>query len=184
MPGIHGIAWRLGWKSLRTMAFDAKYRNGTWHCTVEEGDLLPVIEKYAATGKILALGCGTGRLATFLKPGFESFVGVDLSPEAIATASQLANERVRFEVGDMTTYECRQTFDVILFAESIYYVNARLREKLLRRLSQSLSPQGKIVVSISHPQRCTDIIEMIRREFRVAVDLGPPENARQVMAFH
>lgn len=182
--GIHGIASRLGWKSLRAMAFDEKYRNGTWNFATEDADLLCLIEKYAAKGNILALGCGAARLVGILKPGsFESFVGVDLSPEAIAQANKMASDRVRFEVGDMTTYECQRRFEIILFAESIYYVNARSREKLLRRLRESLAPEGRIIVSIAHPHRYVDIIEMIRRGFRVDVDIGPPENGRQVLAF-
>jgi SAM-dependent methyltransferase len=184
MRGIHGIAVRLGWKSLRSMAFDEKYRNGAWNFSGEDSDLMRLIETYAAKGNILALGCGTAQLVSFLKPdSFESFLGVDLSPEAIAQANQRASDRVKFEVGDMTEFQCRRRFEVILFPDSIYYVNARSREKLLRRMRESLSPGGRVIVAIAQPQRYADILGMIRRKFKVDVDMVRPANGGHLLAF-
>ena len=184
LRGIHGIATRLGWKSLRALAFDEKYRNGAWNFSAEDSDLMRVIETYAAKGNILALGCGTARQVSSLKPGsFESFVGVDLSPEAIAQANKRAGDRVRFEVGDMTKYQCRRRFEVILFPDSIYYVNAWSRGKLLRRMRESLSPGGRIIITIAQPQRYADILNMIRQDFKVDVDMARPANGGHLLAF-
>jgi len=182
--GIHGIATRLGWRSLRAMAFDEKYRNGSWNFSSEDSDLVRLIETYAAKGNILALGCGTALVVCFLNPGsFESFVGVDLSPEAIAQARQRESDRVRFEVGEMTKYQCCRLFDVILFPDSIYYVNARSRKNLLIRMRASLSPAGRIVVTIAQPNRYADILDMIRRNFKMDVDMVRPVNGGHLLAF-
>jgi SAM-dependent methyltransferase len=182
--GVHGIAARLGWKSLRALAFDEKYRNGDWNFSAKDTDLLDLLGKYAAQGNILALGCGTARLVSYLKPGsFQSFVGVDLSPVAIGQASRQANDRVSFKVGDMTKYECDRLFEVILFPESIYYVKAQSRKKLLLRMRDSLSPGGRIIVSIAQPQRYGEILSLIRRDFKVDVDQDRPGGGGRLLAF-
>jgi SAM-dependent methyltransferase len=184
MRGIHGIAARLGWKSLRAMAFDEKYRNGDWNFVGEDSELARLIEIFATKGHILALGCGTARLAGSLKPGsFESFVGVDLSREAIAQANQQAGERVQFEVGDMTTYEFKHRYAVILFPDSIYYINAREREKLLGRARASLTSGGRIIVSIAQPQRYAEILNQIRQDFKMDVDKPRTGGAGHLLAF-
>ena len=77
-----------------TVAFlDEKYRNGDWNFSTEDSDLMHLIETYATNGNILALGCGTARIVSFLKPGsFESFVGVDLLARSHRAGEQASKQ--------------------------------------------------------------------------------------------
>ncbi|MEM9822882.1 MAG: class I SAM-dependent methyltransferase [Bacteroidota bacterium] len=66
-----------------------------------------VFQKYlTTTDHILDLGCGTGRTTFGLyKLGFHNILGVDLTPEMIASAQQLTHHfqsNIPFEVGDAT----------------------------------------------------------------------------------
>src|SRR5262249_9539212 len=93
------------------------------------------------------------------------FCGIDISVEAIARADRHRDARIQFQVADVLTYECQRNFDVILFSESIYYIQASRREGLLRRLALNLNPEGCFIVTLSDPDRYADIIRMIKQNF-------------------
>src|ERR1700728_4624516 len=100
LRGIHYFATRFGWRSLRRISFDEKFRKGDWIFAGENPDLVQLVEKYSSNGHILALGCGTASIAGALNPqSFQSFLGLDLSVEAIARACKYANDKIRFECG-------------------------------------------------------------------------------------
>lgn len=183
-PGIHLLASRYGWRGLRQLSFDAKYQTGQWVFSDENPDLVRLIEKYACNGRILILGCGTAPIARALKPdSFESLLGVDLSVEAIQLASKYASNKIQFECGDMVKYHNGQSYDVILFPDSIYYAQWFLRKSLLRRWSQHLTPTGRVIVSIAQPVRYAAILKMARRNFEVDVDRALESSRGHVMVF-
>jgi SAM-dependent methyltransferase len=185
VPGIQYLATRFGSASLRRWSFDEKFRSGHWSFTsAPSSELVQVVERYAQGGHILMLGCGGGAIAGALRPdSFASFLGVDLSPEAVSRAGRHANHKVRFQVGDMLQFECEQKFDVILFSESLYYLRPRQRRPLLARVAQALTPSGQIVVTIAQPQRFADILRMIRRDFDVAEDRNLAGSPRHLLVF-
>jgi trans-aconitate methyltransferase len=183
--GVHWLASRFGGVRLRRLSFDAKFRNGTWDFQNESPSLVRLVEQYSGGGHILVLGCGACPIASALPvSSYTSLLGVDLSPEAVALASSRHNlPNVRFEVHEMREFQCAQLYDVILFSDSLYYVQRSLREKLLRRLSRHLSPNGHIVVAIAEPQRYAPILEMIRANFQVDVDGPLKHEQRHVLVF-
>ena len=169
--GVHYLATRFGNTWMRSLSFDGKFDRGLWVFSDENPDFLELVERFSARGHILALGCGTASVADKLKPeSFRSFLGVDLSTEAIRRANERANEKIRFEVGDMLKHRCERPYDVILFSNSLNYVNWGGRKRFLRRLTQSLTSGGRIVVSLAQPKRYAGLLKMIRRAFVVDVD--------------
>ena len=182
--GIHWLATRFGWKSLRSLSFDEKFRSGDWKFSNETPALVQLVEKYSSQGHILVLGCGAAPIAGVLNPNsYETFLGIDLSQEAINIASRQTTEKVRFEIGDMVKHQCSRSYDVILFSDCLYYAPFFLRKRLLLRMSQSLTPTGKIIVVLAHPAKYTSMISMIRRNFAIEVDGILEGTTRAVLVF-
>lgn len=182
--GVHWLATRFGWKSLRKLSFDEKFRSGDWNFSIETPDLVHLVENYASQGHILVLGCGAAPIAGALNPNsYETFLGVDLSEEAINIANQYTTEKVRFEIGNMVKHQCCRKYDVILFSDCLYYVPFFFQKGLLKRMSQSLTTSGKIIVVLAHPEKFANIIRMIRRNFTIELDRTLDETERQVLVF-
>ena len=182
--GIHWLATRFGWRQLRSLSFDERYKSGTWNFSGESAELVHLVESYCDGGDLLMLGCGRAGIVGCMKPGmFRSFVGVDLSPEAIAVASKQSNDQVRFEVGDMENHVCAQRYDVILFADSLYYVSRFRRKRFLQTVRRQLTDRGVIIVAIAQPGRYACILEMIRRNFSIDLDRPLEAGNRHVIIF-
>jgi trans-aconitate methyltransferase len=185
MPVLHYIGTRFGAKAVKKKCFDEKYRNGEWkfenNC---EPELVSVIEKYSRGGGILMLGCGPASVARILVPKVcSSFLGVDISLEAITRAQLQQAENIRFELGDFVKAEYSGRYDIILFSESLYYVNPLARRALLARLAGNLNEKGWIIVTIAQPLRYHGIIDMIRRHFNVVEDRRFDNSSRHLVVF-
>lgn len=92
---------------------------------------------------VVDLGCGPGNLTALLAdrwPG-ASVVGVDSSPEMIAAAT---DERIRFEVGDLRSWEGRA--DVLVSNATLQWVPGHL--DLLPRLVASVAPGGWLAFQV------------------------------------
>jgi 2-polyprenyl-6-hydroxyphenyl methylase/3-demethylubiquinone-9 3-methyltransferase len=184
-PGAHYLLTRFGGAALRKKCFDEKYLSGDWDFAGNpDSALAVVVEKYAAGGHILILGCGSASMVGGLSPNsFQTLLGIDISPEAVKRASRQKSEAVRFEVGDISKYKCGRKYDVILFSESIYYVNPLRRKRLLKYLADNLTGQGRIIVTIAQPERYAGILKMIRRNFQVAEDRNFQDSPRRLLVF-
>jgi trans-aconitate methyltransferase len=172
LPFIHYFATRMPGGRIRSLSFDEKYRSGQWNFVADtQSELVSVLKNYACNSHILILGCGTASITGVLEPSkYASILGIDLSSVAISKAMQYANEKVHFEVGDMLDYEPNQKCSVILFSESLYYVSTRHRMPLLRRLSQHLTVDGCLIVTISQPDRYARLLKAIRTNFQTMED--------------
>jgi SAM-dependent methyltransferase len=150
---------------------DAQYRAGYWQHLDSLAELAPcmVIAGYVqhlfAAPRVLDIGCGHGRLCRILAHfGVESYLGVDLSPEAIEQARARPVEGARFEVGDLETWTPAETFDVMVFQDSIYYASQPAAQLL--RYSEALTAQGVVVVSMFRYSNNAMIWRRIDRSFR------------------
>jgi SAM-dependent methyltransferase len=96
---------------------------------------------------ILDIGCGHGSLAAMLGGvGYESYVGVDFSESAIATArTRTGLPHCEFFAADGERYEPTRTFDTLVFNESLYLFDQP--HLLLRRYKRHLEPGGRVIVS-------------------------------------
>ncbi len=180
LPGLHYFATRVLGGRIRSWSFDERYRSGRWsYATNRASELVSVLENHAANGRILMLGCGTASIAGALDPArYESILGIDISSVAIAKAREHANDRIRFEVGDMLSCRPMHTYEVVLFSESLNYVRWWQRKGLLQRLGRHLAPNGCFIVTISQPNRYARLLAMIRNNFAVLED-RPFQNSRR-----
>jgi ubiquinone/menaquinone biosynthesis C-methylase UbiE len=102
--------------------------------------------------KVLDAGCGTGYGLTILKDaGATRIVGVDISAEAVATASKAGDgERVEVVQGDVAALPFADgEFDLVVCFEVIEHVEDR--DTVLDELSRVLGPEG--ILCISTPNR-------------------------------
>jgi len=138
--------------------------------------LIGYVRTLAAAPAILDIGCGVGILREMLdSTDFTSYVGVDVSAEAIKSASRLADKRTRFTVGDATTIDLPRA-DVIVLNEIIYY--APSPHALLERVASVARPGGLVLTSIwRHPGDET-LWRLLDREFRLvaACQIGAEMN--------
>jgi 2-polyprenyl-6-hydroxyphenyl methylase/3-demethylubiquinone-9 3-methyltransferase len=100
---------------------------------------------------VLELGCGQGPLARLLAQlGMASYLGVDLSDEAVRQAEMLAIPNAEFHAADFELWQTDRTFDIVVFSESLYY--ARTPLETFCRYARLLRPGGAFVVSmINYP---------------------------------
>ena len=80
---------------------------------------------------------------------FDTYLGLDLSAEAVKSASRLSDGRTDFMVGDAMEIDLPPT-DVVVVNEMLYYM--RSPRTLLERVASVLRPGGIVLTSIwRHP---------------------------------
>jgi len=143
---VRGVIQRYGSNAVKRRLWNAEFSSGRWSGLENmEGDCLyPTLEKYSRGKAILDLGCGPGATAAEIR-GYGSYTGVDISEVAIAKA-QARNPLCDFAVSNIESYRPRREYDVILFADSLYYV-ARIPD-VLHRYSAYLRPSGVFIARI------------------------------------
>jgi trans-aconitate methyltransferase len=160
------------------------YRSNKWQFNEANNEIIALVEKHAANGSILMLGCGTATILNYLNHDqFSYFCGIDISPEAIARANTHISDKINFEVADILGYKCNRDFDVILFSESLYYVPAARHEELLNNLCLSLAPNGCIIVTLSDPERYANIVELVEQKFCCLQNAKLRSSSRRVLVF-
>jgi 2-polyprenyl-3-methyl-5-hydroxy-6-metoxy-1,4-benzoquinol methylase len=92
--------------------------------------------------RVLEIGSGLGGLLAALKPS--RGLGIDLSGMMVKQASRRHPE-LEFRVADIETFECKETFDVIVMADVIGHLVDI--EAALRRLQQNCTPETRVIVS-------------------------------------
>jgi SAM-dependent methyltransferase len=183
--GVLYFLTRYAGSAMRRCSFNQYYKSGRWDYLDSDHseEMVKVVEKYANRGRILDMGCGPGILASLLNPGsFEYYRGVDASSEAIALARKRAGEKVHFDIGDIQSYECEDSFDLIVFEESLYYVPF-FRHRLLKYYAKRLRLKGLFIVTVADPARFAGMIRMIRRNFQVLEDRYFQESRRLLLVF-
>lgn len=140
--------------------------------------LLAAYQKALKPGAaVLDVGCGDGIFRAHLhSDAFTSYVGIDF-PEAIARAATRADDRSSFAASDMRAYAPAGRFDVIVFNESLYYVDDPLGE--LRRYTGFLRPGGVFLVSMHRKPKSEKIWTDIAREFMM-IDRVTMANAKGI----
>ncbi|MDP1834058.1 MAG: class I SAM-dependent methyltransferase [Candidatus Moranbacteria bacterium] len=93
-------------------------------------------------GRILDLGCGTGRLAGYMQAkGFE-VVGVDLSEKMLEIAKR-KHPGIGFILADMRELELEEkSFDAVCLAYSIFHFEKPEAREILKKANVFLRPGG------------------------------------------
>lgn len=131
------------------------------------------------------MGCGGASVLEGLEAeGLNSAIGVDISAEAIRIASRYISSKVSLVQANMIDFLCTRLYDVILFAESLYYVPERIQKSFLRGLTQQLKPNGVVIVTFAQPKRYVAILKRIRRNFVIVEDRVLTGSHQHLIAFH
>ncbi len=98
--------------------------------------------------QVVDLGCGPGQLTASLTHRWPSasVLGLDSSPEMIAKASELASDRVSFQVQDLRSWRSDRPVDVVVSNATLQWVPEH--RSLLPRLVESLSPGGWLAFQV------------------------------------
>ncbi|GAB3168204.1 class I SAM-dependent methyltransferase [Telluribacter humicola] len=135
-----------------------QYAKGQWTTLgdIKELARFSVIAGYAQylkpNGRILEIGAGEGYLQQrFDKTRYSLYYSTDVSDVAIEMGKKNEDEKTRYLVADMNTYEPDTTFDCIIINEAIYY--ARSVEAVLDRFNPYLAEGGIFIVSINGDER-------------------------------
>jgi trans-aconitate methyltransferase len=136
---------------MNAASWDLQYQLGLWDYLDSEragSELLRIVQKYAGQASILDLGCGTSANLPLIPGAYLHYHGVDISRKAIKRARSLGRANTSYETADILHYKPRQSYDVILLSEVLYYLRTTKIAGFLRRLSACLTPDGVIIIQV------------------------------------
>jgi SAM-dependent methyltransferase len=171
---ISGPVFRLmGYRPQRVSvaAWDSEYRGGDWDYLGSIGSIAGQTSilgycQFLAPQTILDVGSGAGVLASKLKIlPYRSFLGIDISPEAIAQAERIRDARTDFAVAEADGFHTDRTFDVIIFNQCLNYLSDPAAT--LAAYARLLAPNGRIIVSLFDTARTRMIWKLLEREMRI-----------------
>jgi 2-polyprenyl-3-methyl-5-hydroxy-6-metoxy-1,4-benzoquinol methylase len=158
------ISQRTGWtlssllgvvfpKLVSSATWDREFAGGAWdhlrgdsefgRYAVIAGHLLKVTSELS----VLDVGCGQGRLLELVSRfSLASYVGLDVSHEAVARARALKVPSSSFAVCEAESFATDQRFDAIVFNEVAYYLKDPVA--VLSRYHAMLRPGGMLIVSM------------------------------------
>lgn len=163
---------------------DRLHKEGNWDSldSIDESAHCAVIAGYVhylfVSPTILDVGCGRARLLKLLNTTcLKSYLGIDLSVEAIRQAESLAIEKAAFEVANLEEWNPTERFDAIIFNESLYYAQAH-PANVLSRYAQALNKDGVMIVSMYRYGNHRMLWKNIEKHF-AAVDSTTVKNRKR-----
>ncbi len=106
-------------------------------------------------GKVLELGCGTGRVTIPLAKSGVKIVGLDVVPGMVELAKQKSGELpIEWVVADVRTFHLEQKFRLIFESGSVFHHMLTLQdqEAYLARVREHLEDDGRLVLSLFFPK--------------------------------
>ena len=109
--------------------------------------------------RILDLGCGTGQLTTKIAKTGAEVVGIDRSPEMIATARQNYPELL-FEVADARQLQFSQPFDAVFSNAVLHWILEP--DAAIRSIHQALKPGGRFVAEFGGKGNVNGVVTALK----------------------
>lgn len=161
---------------VETEILDQQYKDGFWtfldsidempNYMVTVGYVQHLAKSLERPPRMLDIGCGHGNLAELLSAySWESYLGVDVSPEAVRQGNERGLKDARFEVADLNEWTPTEKFDFILSTGSICYFKDPVA--FLKRYSAALSENGVFVISLWRHGHNHVIWRNIEKHFKV-----------------
>ena len=186
-----------GPSNIKRFLWNKEYSGDKWNFAANSlGDCVYLhLEKHAANGSILDLGCGTGNTANELAANaYRYYLGVDISEACLDKATKRTREcgraeKNQFVSGDFISYAPNQQFDVILFRESMYHIPLGKIKSTLDHYTRYLKGSGVFIVRLATweegkaKSRPTAMIGIIEREFDVVENCFYKESGATVIVF-
>ena len=105
--------------------------------------------------KLIDIACGKGRHATYFNSLGLNVVGVDLSPNSIASAKKNENNTLQFAVHDMREIYQKNHFDVVtnLFTSCGYFDNEKDEQKAINAMATNLKLEGVLIIDFMNAEK-------------------------------
>jgi trans-aconitate 2-methyltransferase len=110
-------------------------------------------------GRVVDLGCGTGELTRTLHEytGAAETVGIDTSETMLAKSAAFAGGGLRFELGEVESWNAEGGFDLVFSNAALQWVNGHA--ELFPRLFGAVAPGGQVAIQMpannDHPSHMT-----------------------------
>lgn len=133
-------------------------------------NLLDFIE-LAPNSYLLDLACGKGRHSKTLNEFGHNVLGVDLSPNSIAIASEMTCDTLNFQVHDMREVLPNQKFHAVfnLFTSFGYFDDTSDNERVCNSMAEMLNENGILVIDFMNAEKV--IANLVSNEQKRVDDL-------------
>jgi len=104
---------------------------------------------------LIDIACGKGRHATYFNSLGLDVVGVDLSPNSIASATKNENATLQFAVHDMREVYQKNNFDVVtnLFTSFGYFEDNTDEQKAINAMASNLKSGGILIIDFMNVKK-------------------------------
>ncbi len=158
-------------QQVSTAAWDREYRDGAWRYLGGIGSIAGLASilgycQFLGPRTILDVGCGAGVLASKLKVlPYASYLGIDISAEAIAQAYPVCDERTNFAVAEADGFETETRFDLVIFNQCMNYLPDPAAT--MAHYAKFLAPEGHVIVSMYETARARAAWPLVAKNMRI-----------------
>lgn len=107
-----------------------------------------------SNSNVLEVGCGIGTVSSLIIKSIPNgkFVGVDISPESIATANKLFGaSNATFLVDDMSAFTSDIKFDFIVFPDVLEHIPVEQHSNLFANVAKVCNDNAIVLINIPEP---------------------------------